>query len=90
MESARWPGCERITRLRDNGRIESEEEEEECARLPTPRGDPREASEDLEDLEEGDHAIAIQGGNSHRLNAPPLRSKCGELCACFVCACVCV
>lgn len=54
MESARWPGCERITRLRNNGRIES-------ARLPAPRGDPREASEDLEDLEEGDHPIAIRG-----------------------------
>lgn len=48
----------------------SEEEEEECARLPTPKGNPHEASEDLEEIEdfflfckveEGDPPTAIQG-----------------------------
>lgn len=35
----------------ERGKKGSEEEEEECARLPTPKGNPHEASEDLKEEE---------------------------------------
>lgn len=63
MENAHWPGCDGITGRRTTrglsvagrggegrgGGKASGEEEGDCARLPTPKGSPYEASKELEE-----------------------------------------